>query len=126
LTAHCAALRFVPSPASSFAHLLVEFSGAKDSQLRDATLLSGLLIAAASGAGLTALGTPFVRQLPNGELGGVLLLERFHIAAHTLPSSGTLLLDVLAPHSPDARKVVDVFARRLGSATKRIEHATSG
>lgn len=116
----------MPLSDPPFAHLLVEFSGANDSQLRDATLLSGLLIAAASGAGLAALGAPFVRQLPNGELGGVLLLERFHIAAHTLPSSGVLLLDVLAPHSPDARTVVDVFARRLGSVTTRVEHATHG
>jgi len=67
-----------------------------------------------------------VRQMPNGELGAVLLLERFHIAAHTVPSLGTLLLDVLAPHSAEARKAVDVFARRFAPATVRIEERPRG
>lgn len=111
---------------STLAHLQVDFRGANETQLRDGSLLSGLLIAAASGAGLTALGPPIVRQLPNGELGGVLLLERCHIAAHTLPARGILLLDVLAPHEPDARKAVDIFARRFAPATMRIERTTRG
>ncbi len=91
----------------SFTHLLVDFNGANESQLRDAPLLSGLLIAAASSAGLTTLGPPLVRQMPNGELGAVLLLEQCHIAAHTAPALGTLLLDVLAPRQADARKAVE-------------------
>ncbi len=110
----------------SFTHLLVDFKGANESQLRDAPLLSGLLIAAASSAGLTTLGPPLVRQMPNGELGAVLLLERCHIAAHTAPALGTLLLDVLAPRQADARKAVDVFVRRFATATIRIEEAGRG
>jgi S-adenosylmethionine/arginine decarboxylase-like enzyme len=115
-----------PAPAPAFIHLLVDFSGASEPQLRDAALLSGLLIAAASGAGLTTLGPPTVRQLPSGELGGVLLLERCHIAAHTVPARGTLLLDVLVRQASEARKAVDVFARRFSTATMRIEHASRG
>jgi S-adenosylmethionine/arginine decarboxylase-like enzyme len=115
-----------PEPGPAFVHLFVDFTGATESLLGDAALLSGLLIAAASGAGLTALGPPLVRQLPSGEVGGVLLLERCHIAAHTLPARRTLLLDVLVPQSSEARKVVDVFARRFSTATMRIEHAARG
>lgn len=115
-----------PAPGPAFVHLFVDFTGATESQLGDAGLISGLLIAAASGAGLTALGPPLVRQLPSGEVGGVLLLERCHIAAHTVPAQRTLLLDVLVPQSSDARKVVDVFARRFSTATMRIEHAARG
>jgi S-adenosylmethionine/arginine decarboxylase-like enzyme len=115
-----------PSPSPAFAHLLVDFKGANESQLRDVTLIGGLLIAAASGAGLPALGPPVVKQLPNGELGAVLLLERCHIAVHSVPSRGTLLLDVLAAHSADARKAVDVFARRFARATIRIEELARG
>jgi S-adenosylmethionine/arginine decarboxylase-like enzyme len=116
----------VPSPSPALTHLLVDVKGANESQLRDSTLLSGLLIAAASGAGLTALGPPVVRQTPNGDLAAVLLLEGCHIAAHALPSRGILLLDVLAPHLIDARKAVDVFVRRFGTARARIEQVTRG
>jgi S-adenosylmethionine/arginine decarboxylase-like enzyme len=115
-----------PAPGPAFVHLFVDFAGASEPQLGDTALLSGLLIAAASGAGLTALGPPVVRQLPSGELGGVLLLERCHIAAHTIPARGTLLLDVLVSQLSDARKVVDVFARRFSTAKMRIEHAARG
>ena len=116
----------MPAPSPGLTHLLVDLKGANESQLRDVTLLSGLLIAAASGAGLTALGPPVVRQMPNGELGGVLLLERYHIAAHTLPTQGVLLLDVLAPHQAEARKAVDIFVRRFSGATIRIEQTARG
>lgn len=115
-----------PAPGPAFVHLFVDFAGASEPQLRDVSLLSGLLIAAASGAGLAALGPPVVRQLPGGEVGGVLLLERCHIAAHTVPERGTLLLDVLVPRSSDPRKVVDVFARRFSTATMRVERAARG
>lgn len=115
-----------PAPGPTFAHLFVDFAGASELQLEDAALLSGLLIAAASGAGLAALGPPIVRQLPSGELGCVLLLERCHIAAHTIPARGTLLLDVLVPQLSDARKVVEVFARRFATAKMRVEHAARG
>jgi S-adenosylmethionine/arginine decarboxylase-like enzyme len=114
------------SPAPTFAHLLADFSGVNEAQLRDAPLLCGLLIAAASGSGLAAIGAPTVRQLPAGGLVGVLLLERCHIAAHTVPGHGLMLVDVLAPHLQDARKAVDVFARRFATAKVRVEHHARG
>jgi len=112
--------------APAFTHILADFSGIAESQLRDPALLSGLLIAAASGAGVTAVGVPSVRQLPGGATGGVLLLDGCHIAAHTLPARGLLLLDVLAPHTHDARKAVDIFARRFATATVRVEQRARG
>jgi|SRR5579862_8503096 len=114
------------APGPAFAHVLADFSGVSATQLQDASLLSGLLIAAASGSGLAAVGAPTVRHLPNGGLGGVLLLEGCHIAVHTVPSRGLLLVDVLAPQPVVARKAVEVFARRFASATKRIEQRERG
>jgi S-adenosylmethionine/arginine decarboxylase-like enzyme len=115
-----------PSAGPEFAHLLADFSGASASQLQDRALLSGLLIAAASAAGIAALGPPVVRQLPSGELGGMILLERCHIAAHTVPARGILLVDVLTPNQPEARKAIDVFVRRFAKATVRLEQAWRG
>ena len=114
------------SPGPAFAHVLADFSGVSSAQLQDVSLLSGLLIAAAGGSGLAAVGTPTVRQHPSGDLGGVLLLEGCHIALHTVPSRGLLLVDVLAPKLAVARKAVDVFARRFASAKSRIEQRERG
>ena len=115
-----------PPVAHPFAHVFADISGISDAQLRDLSLLTGLLIAAASGSGLAAVGAPTVRQLPSGALAGVMLLESCHIAAHTIPARGLLLLDVLAPRESDARKAVDVFARRFATATTRIEQRARG
>jgi S-adenosylmethionine/arginine decarboxylase-like enzyme len=114
------------SPRPAFAHVLADFSGVSAAQLQDSSLLSGLLIAAAGGSGLAAVGTPTVRRLPNGGLDGVLLLEGCHIALHSVPARGLLLVDVLAPQPGVARKAVEVFARRFASAKSRIEQRERG
>ena len=115
-----------PAGVAAFTHLLADFSGVAVSQLCDASLLSGLLIAAASGAGLTAIGPPLVRQRPDGGLGGILLLEQCHIAAHTVPARGLLLVDVLVPHAHEARKAISIFARRFAATTLRLDDRTRG
>ena len=99
---------------AAFTHLLADFVDVPPTQLRDTALLTGLLIAAASAAGLTAHGAPVVRALPHDGVTGLFLLEGSHIAVHTVPDRGVLLLDVLALATHDPRKAVDVFARRLG------------
>jgi S-adenosylmethionine/arginine decarboxylase-like enzyme len=99
--------------AHPYQHLHADLVGVPPAQLGDVDLLSGLLIAAASGAGLTAVGAPAVRRLPDGGVAGVLLLECCHIAVHAVPSRQLLLLDVLVLATQDARKALDVFARRL-------------
>jgi S-adenosylmethionine decarboxylase len=110
--------------ADTFTHLLADFVGVPGAQLRDAALVTGLLIAAASAAGLTAHGAPVVRVLPHDGVTGLFLLEGSHITVHTFPARGVLLLDVLAHASHDARKAVDVFARRIDAREVRSgQHA---
>jgi S-adenosylmethionine decarboxylase len=109
-----------------FTHVLADFVGVSPAQLRDATLLTGLLIAAAGAAGFAAMGAPMVRSLPNDGVTGVLLLDGCHIAVHTFPDRGLLLLDVLSLGRHDARKALDVFARRLAAREVRSETRARG
>src|SRR5581483_599973 len=76
-----------PAPGSdkSHSHLTAEFIGVPTEQLRDTTLLGGLLIAAASAAGFSLSGVPNVREHPSGGVSAVLLLENGHIALHSVP-----------------------------------------
>ena len=94
--------------------LTADFVGVSVEQLRDTTLLSGLLIAAAGAAAFAPIGLPVVRARDEGGgIGAVLLLDGCHITAHTFPARELLLLDVLAPTETDARRAFEVFARRL-------------
>ncbi len=114
------------STNAEYVHLLADFAGVRESQLGDAPLLTGLLIAAAGGAGLVAIGAPLVRQRPDGGVAAVLVLERCHIAVHTIPSRGVLLLDILVCPPSDPRIVLDVFARRLPASAIRTEQRARG
>ena len=110
---------------ASHAHLSADFVGVPAEQLRDATLLGGLLIAAASAGGFRPIGLPVVSD--HTELGGVsalLLLDDAHIAVHSIPERQTLLFDLVAPASHDFRKALEVFARRL--TARDIKSATRG
>lgn len=86
-----------------FTHLLADFVGVPAAQAGDAALLSGLLIAAAGGAGLAASGTPAVHMLPAGTLTAFLLLDGCHMALHTFPEHGLVLADEVT--SPIAHKL---------------------
>ena len=101
--------------SGAFTHLTADFIGVSPAQLRDAALLTGLLIAAAGAAGLSALGTPVVRRLPTDAVAGVLLLDGCHMSVHALPDHEILLLDILVTSAYDPRKALDVFARRLAA-----------
>jgi S-adenosylmethionine/arginine decarboxylase-like enzyme len=111
---------------SAYTHLSADFLGVDASRLRDASLLSGLLIAAAGAAGFPGIGTPVVRQLPNDAVTGALLLEGSQTTVLTDPELGTLLLDVIAPATREPRKAFDVFARRLGAREVRSEERARG
>jgi S-adenosylmethionine/arginine decarboxylase-like enzyme len=111
---------------SAFTHVAADLIGVDETQLRDVSLLSGLLIAAAGAAGYAALGAPVVKQLPAGDIAGVLLLDGCHIALHSFPDRELLLLDILAPASRDARKALDVFAKRLVPQQIRTEARLRG
>lgn len=100
---------------SSHNHLTAEFLGVPAEQLRDSALLGGLLIAAASAGGFSPLGVPTVRTRDGGGVSAMLLLEGAHLVIHSLPDRQALLFDLVGPSSHDFRKVIDVFARRLGA-----------
>ena len=109
-----------------FDHLVADFIGVPSAQLRDGTLLRGLLIAAAGAAGFSSTQAPVVRQLPSDGLSCMLLLEGCHISAHTFPERQLMLLDVLALATHDARKALDVFARRMEAKEIRSETRSRG
>jgi S-adenosylmethionine decarboxylase len=110
----------------AFTHVTADLHGVPAASLRDASLVSGLLIAAAGAAGFSAVGAPVVRQLPSGGLAAVLLLDGCHVTVHTSPSRDLLLLDVLVPATHNARTAVDVFIRRLAPRNVRAETRSRG
>jgi S-adenosylmethionine/arginine decarboxylase-like enzyme len=114
------------SPAPTYVHLIADFVGVAEAQVRDASLLTGLIIAAASAVGLTPLGSPLVRVLPQGGLSGILLMHGCHLAIHTMPERRLLLLDVLVPRTHDPNKALTVFARRLSATQILTEQRPRG
>jgi S-adenosylmethionine decarboxylase len=115
-----------PAPHGAFTHVIADLIGVAAPALRDATALTGLLIAAAGAAGFSTIGAPVVRQLPDGGVAAVLFLDACHITLHTLPDSETLLLDILAPATRDSQKALDVFTRRLAPKKLRSETRSRG
>ena len=107
-------------------HLTADFIGTPASQLRDDTLLNGLLVAAAGAAGLNATAAPLVHHYPNHEIGELLLLDGCRISVHAFPEQGLLLLDILSLATYDVRKALDVFTRRLVAREVRSEQRTRG
>ena len=117
----------MPPATPAFHHLFADFAGVAPGQLRDAALLSGLMIAAAGAAGFSADGTPTVRILPHDALAAMLSIDAgCHMAVHTFPERGLLLLDVLAPAGLDAKKALDVFTRRLPASAVHSEQRARG
>src|SRR5205814_1886111 len=95
-------------------HILADYTGVTQKQLRDASMLGGLLIAAAGAAGFTKIGTPITRETPDA-ISAVLVLDDSHIILHAYPERELLLLDALCAPPHDGRKVLDVVARRIES-----------
>jgi S-adenosylmethionine decarboxylase len=94
-------------------HLRADLAGVGSGALRDAPLLSGLLIAAASAGGLNVATAPVVRTGADGSVAAVLLLDPCHLSVHTFPDRGTALVDVIGRDATGAAKALDVFLRRL-------------
>jgi S-adenosylmethionine decarboxylase len=99
--------------SDSLTHVSANLSGIASASLGEAPLLSGLLIAAAGAAGLTAVGAPLIRVAPAGGVSAVLLLDPCHMSIHSFPDRGLALVDVLARDAAGASKALDVFVRRL-------------
>lgn len=101
------------SDGGPIAHVSADLTGVGSGPLRDSSLLSGLLIAAASAAGLNAVAAPVVRTGNDGGVSAILLLDLCHLSVHSLPDRGLALVDVLARDDAGAAKALDVFVRRL-------------
>jgi S-adenosylmethionine decarboxylase len=112
--------------APAFTHALADLSGVAPGPLKDPALLGGLLIAAAGALGVATVAPPAIQQQPDESVSGILLLDGCHIAVHTLPARGVLMLDVLAPESRDVRRAVDVFSRRLAPRAIAQEERSRG
>ena len=110
----------------TLAHVSADLSGVGSGALRDSSLLSGLLIAAAGAAGLSASGSPLVHVAPDGSVSALLLVEPFHMSVHSFPASRMAFVDVLARDEASAVKAVDVFVRRLAPGDVRNEARMRG
>jgi S-adenosylmethionine decarboxylase len=100
-----------------FSHVVADLSGVGSGALRDAPLLSGLLIAAAGAAGLGGATAPVVRTAADGGVAAILLLDPCHLSVHSFPDRGLALVDVITRDAAGAVKALDVFVRRLGPAS---------
>ncbi len=102
--------------SGAFSHLVADLRGVGSGALRDAPLLSGLLIAAAGAAGLGGATAPVVRTSTDGGVAAILLLDPCHLSVHSFPDRGLALVDVISRDGAGALKALDVFVRRLTPA----------
>jgi S-adenosylmethionine decarboxylase len=107
-------------------HVIAELSGVGSGALRDAPLLSGLLIAAAGAAGLNAPGAPVIRVAPPGAVSAVLQLDSGHASVHSFPERALVLVDVMAHDDAGAAKALEVFVRRLAPAAVKSDTRVRG
>ncbi len=107
--------------AATFTHLTADLSGVREEQLRDLTLITGLLIAATGGAGLTTLAPPVLHTRPQGGLSAVLLLEPGHLVVHAFPERSRLIIDLLTLATQQPLRALEVFTRRLSPRDVRTE-----
>jgi S-adenosylmethionine/arginine decarboxylase-like enzyme len=116
----------VSSPASDITHLTADFIGASAHQLGDQSLISGILVSAASASGMKASGPPTVIVHPDGGLSVILPMDGCHMSVHTMPSRELAILDVIALPPHDPRRALDVIARKISAKSVRAEQRTRG
>jgi S-adenosylmethionine decarboxylase len=109
-----------------FSHLAADLTGVGSGALRDAPMLSGLLIAAASAAGFNTVAAPVVRTGTDGGVAAILMLDPCHLSVHSFPDRGLALVDVIARDGASAAKALDVFVRRLIPANVASETRARG
>jgi len=109
-----------------FSHLAADLTGVGSGALRDAPMLSGLLIAAASAAGFNTVAAPVVRTGTDGGVAAILMLDPCHLSVHSFPDRGLALVDVIARDGASAAKALDVFVRRLIPANVASETRVRG
>ncbi len=97
----------------ALSHSLTELTGITSPLLADESGLAALAIAAGGALGLTAHGPPTARLGPRGIAVG-LLGHGGHVIFHAVPSSGSMLVDIVTPGTTPAARALEVIARRLG------------
>ena len=103
-----------------YLHRTVDFLGVTAPVLRDSSLLSGLLIAAAGAAGFSSSFGSTVHERVTGSTAMLVLDgDGCHVAAHAFPDRELLLLDLLVPEGRDTDKAIDVFVRKLNAKSVR-------
>jgi S-adenosylmethionine/arginine decarboxylase-like enzyme len=113
--------------SDGFTHLIADFIGVNPAFLRDGSMITGLLIAAASAAGFAAIGNPLVRQATDESVSAVLMLDNAsRLSVQTMPARSVLLFDLLSPASHDGRRALDVFVRRLSAKEVRSDQRQRG
>jgi S-adenosylmethionine/arginine decarboxylase-like enzyme len=112
----------------AFLHRIADLAGVPAASLRDPALISGLLVAGAAAAGLSAGGSPVVRRLAHEGVSAILFTEPdgCHFAAHSFPPQELLLLDLLAPAERDTAKAIDVIVRRFAITRVRMRTEQRG
>lgn len=108
--------------------MTADFTGVSPALLRDRAVIAGLLVAAASAAGLSTAAPPVVRAHGNDGVTAALWLGGGigHAIAHTAPERGLLLLELLVPASVDSERAIDVFVRRLDAKNVRRARSLRG
>jgi S-adenosylmethionine/arginine decarboxylase-like enzyme len=113
---------------ATFAQVTADFAGVAPALLRDHPTIAGLLVAAASAAGLSTAGPPVVRVHGDEGVTAALWLGggSGHVIVHTVPATGQLLLELLVPVSFDPERAIDVFVRRVGASNVRRARGLRG
>lgn len=107
-------------------HITADFFGVPPIRLGDHSLISGLVVAAASAAGMTSTGAPVVLRHPDGSVSVILPLDGCHMSIHTMPARQLAILDVLAIPPHDPQRALDVVAKRLQAKSVRSERRERG
>ena len=99
---------------AAFRHHVAELESPAGAPLRDADLLSAVVVAAASAIGLPAEAPPLAKTGPTGVV-VVLACRDGHIAVHTDPDRRRCLVDVVTRLELPVQRAAEVIARRLGA-----------
>jgi S-adenosylmethionine/arginine decarboxylase-like enzyme len=111
--------------AITFAHVSADLSGSPGSRLTDAQGLTGLLLAAANGAGLSPAAAPVVKAGPKG-VAALLLCHGGHVALHALPEEGLCFADIAGLGTVHPQRGLEIIVRRLGAREVRTDARRRG
>ncbi len=111
--------------------LSADLGGIAPERLQDAEALRRLLLHACDVAGLTRISEALVHKFSGGGEGvtGMVMLSESHVAFHSYPESGQILIDVLTCGKAKPERVVEEFRNELQAKTIQLmprEHPNQG